>query len=82
MAEDTIRLVNVFTRDFAKSLVLIAPETGMITSQNPWVSQKNACYYGIFLFKLTTKLSSTDIACPFDHRVSLKEREKIEKYQD
>ena len=59
-AGETIRLVNVLTRDFVKSLVLIAPETGMITSQSQCGNQKNASYYGIFLFKLTTKLNTTD----------------------
>ena len=53
-------LINVFTGDFVKSLVLIAPETGMITSQSQSRNQKNASYYGIFLFKLTTKLNTTD----------------------
>ena len=41
---DTIRLVNVFTGAFVKSLVLIAPKTGMITSQSQWRSQKDASY--------------------------------------
>ena len=43
-AGDKIRLVNVFTGDFVKSLVLIAPETGMVTSQSRWRNQKNASY--------------------------------------
>ena len=70
---------------------MIAPETGMIVSQSQWRNQKNASYNEIFPFKLTTKLSTTarhrscrqegkepriDIACPFDHRVSLKEQER------
>ena len=54
-----IRLENVFTEDFVKSLVLAA-ETGMITSQSQWRNQKNASYYGIFPLKLATKLSTTD----------------------
>ena len=35
-----------------------------------------------FSYLFTTKLSTTDVACPSDHRVSLKEQENIEKYQD
>ena len=43
-AGETIRLVNVFTGVFVKSLVLIAPKTGMITNQSQWRSQKDASY--------------------------------------
>ena len=43
-AGDTIKLVNVFTRDLVKILVLTAPKTGMITSQSQWRSQKDASY--------------------------------------
>ena len=43
-AGDTIKLVNVFTRDLVKILVLTAPKTGMITGQSQWRSQKDASY--------------------------------------
>ena len=43
-AGDTIKLVNVFTRDLVKIVVLTAPKTGMITGQSQWRSQKDASY--------------------------------------
>ena len=36
----------------------------------------------VVLDKITRKCFVIDVACPFDTRVSAKEKEKIEKYQD
>ena len=94
-AGETIRLVNVFTRDLVKILVLTAPKTGMITGQSQWRSQKDASYSvrtdhkiecnrpDIVIVEKNLERSCTIIviAWLFDHRISLKDQEEIEKYQ-
>ena len=84
-------MVNVFTRDLVKILVLTAPKTGMITGQSQWRSQKDASYSvrtdhkiecnrpDIVIVEKNLEKSSTIIVIVwlFDHRVSLKDQEKI-----
>ena len=86
-------MVNVFTRDLVKIVVLTAPKTGMITGQSQWRSQKDASYSirtdhkiecnrpDIVIVEKNLERSCTIIviAWLFDHRVSLKDQEKIEK---